>query len=184
MFYDDFSDPNSGWYTNETSTHKFSYQDGEYEAIHKVTWQTSSVGAPFSGAEHYSVEVDIRVINDGEGSFGIFFGRRNGWENYYLFRINDIQNYQLLEIEGDDWMTLIDWTYSDRIKKPSAVNHLLIKRRGSLIELYANGYLLTSLNDSTNLGNQTMGLHAATFGSGVPLIVRYDNFTVRQLTPP
>jgi hypothetical protein len=180
LYFDDFSDPTSGWFTGDNNDTRWSYQDGEYEMlIRNANWWAGAT-APIGGLTSYSIEADMRGYSSSTNVHGLIFGLVD-WDHFYIFAIypND-QNYAVLRCSPLDYVYIVDWTYSPYINSSNASNRLKVERNGGQIVVYANDHLLTTVNDGTYTGSLNVGLFARA-GDNVPFAVRYDNFRVRQL---
>lgn len=72
LFYDNFSNPASGWIDRKTDYGEFAYVDGEFRVLlHKPDFNTYSI-LPGHKFDNMSVEVDARLVaGPADGVFGI-----------------------------------------------------------------------------------------------------------------
>jgi hypothetical protein len=169
-FFDDFSDPASGWLGHGT------YQNGELE-IQLTTVAngfTSSV-APCQVPADYSIQAEMRLASGSvvEAGYGLYIDSRNNV--YCCFRVRpDTQQYQVFKLtDGSVWENLINWTNSSYINA-SSTNILKVIKNGNQAALYINGNLVNTITIDF-ISDPLVGLHASSFGN-LPVITRFDNF--------
>ena len=179
LYFDDFSDPNSGWYVGETNTAKYAYVDGEYQILVKIENGSTVLHAPTVRCADCSVEVEARLATAGVAAYGLQFAASD--DNYYLFRVSHSQQYELWKVIGGTWEQLVGWTSSAHINAGQAMNRLRVVHNGADIVLYANDQHLTTLSDDSLSGEGLLGVHARTWSSE-NVDVRFDNFTVSSVT--
>jgi hypothetical protein len=178
-YFDDFSNPNSGWYIGDEGDFRFSYQNGEYEILIRNIYESASAAviAPIDGVSDCSVEADMRRHAGSGGYYGLIFSMMD-WDRFYVFIVDpDTREYSVWRNDPTDWTSVIGGTYSSYINSSTATNHLKVERKGGQITVYANGHLLTSTNDDTYTAGLYVGLYAET-ASYTTLAVRFDNFRV------
>jgi uncharacterized repeat protein (TIGR01451 family) len=173
-YFDNFSNPASGWPTGDTGNTLFEYKDGEYRILVRPTNWGAGV-YPGYQAEDYALTVDVRNPKAAWGSYGLAFGILQDWNGYYGF-----------EIYPDGWFTyyyaytngyiLINEGYSSAIIQGNGPNHVKVFHQGGLTELYANGQLLYQDHDHGS-SSAYLGVLAFTANKS-NLDIRYDNFTV------
>lgn len=125
-FFDDFSDPSSGWYTGEDSEGKFEYVNGEYSVLVKPENYYWLLGAPACDQLSYTAEVDVRWAGNTGASYGLIFAIQGDFEKLYSFEVNsDYQEWILYSYESGTW---IDQFYSSSpaIHPGWETNHLKI----------------------------------------------------------
>jgi hypothetical protein len=179
LYYDNFSDPNSGWPTFDSASSLAEYSNGEYRLLMRSSDGFVAVRSGFKAVD-YRVSVDLRNVTGVEGSYGILFVAKPDWSGWYSLEIfpdgwfgiyryypNDNQ-YIWVELEAD---------YSPAIHQGMQSNNISVERNGSAITAYANGQFLITINDSNLTGEGYLGLINFTFGQG-DVDIRYDNFTV------
>jgi hypothetical protein len=180
LFFDNFGDPNSGWYTAENEGWKVGYLDGEYQMLLKKTEWGGMVTPDLVLPEDFYIEVDARQASGNLSSYGLMFGIQYigaAYEGYQLI-VYPAAGVYVLEKRNTDasWMLLIDWTYSAAIGQGMATNHLRVDRIGTLVDIYINGTLVTTFADGSFTGaGRDAGIRAYSYDS-VPVDVRFDNF--------
>lgn len=88
--------------------------------------------------DDFVLETKVRWIDGSKNAqFGIIFGRDDD-DNYYAFKITANGEYELSKYYGGYKSSMIDKTYSGRIKKGTETNTLRIKKEGYSVYLYVN----------------------------------------------
>ncbi len=195
QFFDDFSDPNSGWpvgpvVLNSQQLGSTNYVNGEY-LIHS---DAAGAGylfrplAPAPGYENYEVEAEMRFdVPTADGLVGLIFGaiiQGSEVPRYYLFEIEpEAQEFRLIRRENATSITIVDYTPSAAINQGTAVNHLSVLRSGAEITLVVNGTTLGTWSDSGITGPGYTGL-ALRVRSSVPQAnASFDNFYLYACLP-
>lgn len=181
LYFDDFSNPASGWLTGTGQHITLSYQSNEYEIEIFESWWWGASAPPLGDISIYSVESEARLHTGSEGMYGVIFDRLN-WENYYVFIVlPNSRAYAVLRYDDANWIDIIPITSSTAINFGSAVNQLKVERAGDKIAVYANNQLLATTNDNTFTGTfSEVGLFAQTLNEE-PIEARFDNFVVKQI---
>ena len=187
IFGDDFSDPDSGWYTGNGVV-SWNYVSGEYEIALNAANLQAAATAPMPSVTDMSVEAALRVTQGSGVGYGLVFGYQSG-NAYYAFYVKPgSQNYALFrrDVDGGNPSGGVNVALlagsSAAIHTGSASNHLQVRRVGSQIDLYVNDQWVNGTSDSTYLASSPAGLFAST-GSSAPAVVRADNFAVYEATP-
>ena len=182
VYFDDFSNPGSGWYIDEWPGEiKWSYQNGEYEILLYNAYWWGGALSPAGGLTSYSVEADMRChIGSTTCGYGLIFGLVD-WGHFYVFIVDPgYREYSIWRYAYPNWVKLVDWTSSPHINPLGATNHLMVVRNGGYIAAYVNRQFLATANDSTYMGSLGTGLYAESY-ENAPVAVRYDNFKIRRL---
>jgi hypothetical protein len=180
---DSFDSNVNGWFTgaweNDYLSSDRSIVDGKYRwdltAKRGFIWY----GYPDTpGLADFSVSVDGQCVEGpAQKEYGLVFRVRDG--NYYVFRIDDVnQKYQLYLFYEKDWTTLIDWTLSYAIR-PEEVNHITVVGKGSQFTFYINGTYIDQASDAT-LANGKVGVLMGLSNSGDKAVIEFDNFELRS----
>jgi hypothetical protein len=183
-FFDNFSDPNSGWPVSDTSTALREYRDGEYRILSKQSGFLFLSKSPACDHYNYFVDVDARWVTTTGNSYGLLFGVVSDFSQYYLFDMNtDVQQYRLLRRNaGGGFTTIAGPTPSSAIKAGLATNHLQARRLGSQITLYVNGTWLGDWTDGMIGGRTGTGVVASAYSVMPSADARFDNFAM--VAPP
>ncbi len=180
IFFDDFDDPDSGWPIDDSGDVKQSYQDGEYEILIRPEDFWGGSVPPLLDISNYSVDAEMRIPNGSAGFYGLIFDRAD-WNHFYIFVISPSSQIYAVLRHDPAWVLLTPFTPSSAIESGSATNHLRVDRTGDQITVYVNDQLLTSLSDNTHSGSSNeVGLFAQS-STSVPVVMRFDNFTVSYL---
>jgi hypothetical protein len=182
-YFDDFSNPSSGWMSVDDSEATIRYLAGEYQILLKNpdSWWfvTPDLVLPYN----YRIEVDVRQLSTARANYGMIFGARfvGGMEYYQFLVYPPTQEYFLERRDlNDAWTTLIDWTVNAAINVDTP-NHLRVDRVGSLIRLYINSVQVNTAADAsfTSSGRDA---GVVTFShADAPVDTRFDNFSATCL---
>lgn len=179
-YYDDFSDPNSGWPELEDTDRLLEYKDEEYRILVKNTdiWGGASPGIQVSD---YIVTVDVRNVSGVDGSYGIIFQLADDWSTFYTFEIFPDGYYSLWRFEAKKkgWK-LLEYQFSEHIKQSTDRNEIQVVRSGDLIRTYANQQLVVEMTESSFTGVDSVGLITSSYDD-INVDARFDNFAVNPL---
>lgn len=183
-FYDDFSDPGSGWYVGAGSGWSIGYLNGEYQILltENNTWAWGSPVRPLPN--NYRIEVDARLTSNNAASYGLLFGSDEQTGTGYEFAVFPMeQAYVIVRYDpGGAWEVLEDEDYNPVIHAGTATNRLGIDRIGSSIHAYVNGVLVATWDDDSYTGTGlTYGLLANSYDEGA-IDARFDNFSACPTT--
>ncbi|MBN1630466.1 MAG: hypothetical protein JW990_11925 [Thermoleophilia bacterium] len=177
LFFDDFSDPSSGWFVGDEGGVSFSYQEGEYEAdVHQAHTGVSAESPLSSLSGEFALEADMRLSAGTNIEYGIGWG---GLWGFYTFRVcPGTQDYRLLLCSGG-CATLADGS-SLAISPAGGSNLLRMEHVNDSIDVYVNGQLLGS---AAAVADASFGGHAWVEVQSIdaPATARFDNFTVWRL---
>ena len=175
LYFDDFSDPNSGWSTGQWEWGSLGYQDGEYE-VNLYDVGGATIGAPINSLPGgFSSEADMRLLSGATPAYGLMLHTDQDTE--YNFKIHPVeQEYMLWYWDGSQW-NLLAGGPSGAINPGNAHNHLKIEWTGDELAVYVNGQFLASVSTAA-YGSASQGI---VFHDG-PAIARYDNYEVRSLS--
>jgi hypothetical protein len=183
-YFDDFSNPASGWEVTDSESAKTEYVNGEFRILLKQ--YGFKIAHPNTcPRENYSVEADLRFFNGIGTGLGIIFGASSkNFDRFYAVFV--LPNESLFEVGRADSVNsyvLISETFSSVVAPGGSVNHIKIARQGSSISVYINVIKMWTLHDSNITGMTYCGLIvAATEGEGSLPDARFDNFRVLNLT--
>jgi Tol biopolymer transport system component len=180
LYQDDFSNPESGWPQGQDVDSGYQYIHGEYNiTVKNANW--SAAASPGFQAEDYVVSVDVRTAGNVYGTYGLVFGLAENWSRLYTFEIDPEGYFGIWRFIDSEGWNLLYVDSSPYINNADGINHLKVKRDGTIIEVHANGHLLTTITDGSFLGLSSSGLIATTYDQE-NLNVFYDNFTVSSAT--
>ncbi len=178
-FFDDFSDPTSGWPVGEDGYVRSEYLNGEYRILTKQAGYLYLFKAPTCGRQDYVVEVDVRWVGSPGSSYGLVFGITANFDQYYLFDMNtDYRQFRLLRRDSGGFTAIVPPTGSMAINGGTANNHLRVTRNGGQMTLEVNGVVLGIWNDSAVVGATGAGIVSSPYSSNPSSDARFDNFSV------
>jgi hypothetical protein len=128
----------------------------------------------------FHLQVYVRQIDGPTGSYGIHFRQQSLDSDFYRFAINREGQYQLLKKLGDEWITLVPWTFSAHLGQGASWNRLEVVALGAQIQIYANGWLLETITDAS-LDKGYLLLFAES-GDRPGVHVHFDDFRVLSTT--
>lgn len=181
-FFDDFSNPASGWYVGEDKYAKWEYLDGEYRILSKNDGYFYWSDPPTCARENYTVEVDARWVGDTGNSYGILIGNNTDFDQMYSFEVNtDFQDYSLYYWDGFNWETIVPLTVSPYINVGTASNHLKVTRNGNQITFEVNGNVLGTWAGGNITGPTYTGIMSDPYNGYPNTDARFDNFQITNI---
>jgi len=175
LYFDNFSNPSSGWPILQNQYLGYEYLGGEYRILvkNRLLWAAASPG--FKASE-FAVVVGVRNVNGTSGSYGVIFGLSNDWSQLYSFEISPSGEYALWRKSSTSWLHLA-YGQTGFIHPGSDSNQIMIERKAGQILAYINGQLLNILKEDNYTGMRAVGLAAA--ATNQPNVdIRFDNFTL------
>lgn len=181
-FFDDFSNPASGWPVGEDDLVRSEYLGGEYRVLSKNGDYIYLFRSPSCDRANYMVEADARWVDAPGLSYGIVFGITSGFGQYYLFDVSaDFRDFLLARRDPSGFTLIMPPTFSSAINGGNASNHLKVTRNGSQITLEVNGTLLGAWFDGGIGGSTGAGIYSNPY-TGPPISdARFDNFSMASL---
>jgi len=180
VFSDDFSDTGSGWDQGVDEDSEWGYRDGEYRIlVTKPKWVVWLKPGTSYDIANLALSVEAHsVAGTDDNEYGVIFRYVDG-DNFYMFTISSDGQYHMQMQLNNEWVTLKPWTKSNLIHQGQATNLIRIEARGTELQCYVNGELLTIVDDATfTSGN--VGLVVGTFDEG-GVEARFDSFSARSL---
>ena len=177
LYSDNFSDPESGWWTLDDSWATFRYVDGEYEMKFYSGGSGASSWAPTAPLPGgFSIEADVRMMSLTYARYGLMMYTSGDTAYYYV--VDPLSPYYQVQFwDGDEWQELAYGT-SGAIHIGTGTNHLKMAWTGSHLLLYANDqYLATVATNAYDDAWQGVFL----WSNAYPVAARFDNFAVRDL---
>lgn len=176
IFEDDFSNPNSGWYTSNTSKGIAAYEAGE------LTIEVMAPDYVIWSEVEYSLDemvmvVDARVIQGvGDADFGFVCGIQDN-DNFTVLEVSEDGYFSIWKYQAGEFISLVDWTYSDEVAAGGP--YVMAAYCGSDgLALALDGVLLAEVVDPDFVpGN--IGLLGGTFEK-TGFKVGFDNFFLMQ----
>jgi hypothetical protein len=141
------------WYTFQDEFIRFQSVGNKlemttFEANKRNGWAL----APKLVSNKFYVEMTATFGNACKGAdhYGLMLSPESSADRGYLFGISCEGKYVLWKWDGTSMTTLVKWTASKGIQDgANKTNRIGIKGEGNKISLYANGNLLTELNDKS-----------------------------------
>jgi hypothetical protein len=187
FFTDDFSNPDSGWPTQDNSIALIDYRDGEYRMQARSYSLLLSL-APSNAYQNYDTASDMRwATTVTDGVYGLVFGATPSTSDpsvlldYYTFLVFvDREEYRLLYFDrvNDTREVIIDYTKANPIRQDGSANRLKIERDGSTITGYINSIEIFTRNHGNTNTPTHVGLIQAPFSPDTGNDARFDNFIV------
>jgi hypothetical protein len=183
LYFDDFSDPSSGWPTGDNGNIMVKYSSGEYQMLVRKVFSSVGVRPDFVILDNspYTLTVDVTNNFGIPGSYGLVFDLSWDWFYFNTFEITQDGYYYFYRVtNSDDWEILAEgWT--PHINTGAAKNTLKVARNGYDFHLYINSEHILTITQDSYSGTRHVGLFASTFGDG-NLDLTFDNFAVYPLT--
>lgn len=177
-YFDDFSDPTSGWLVANDYYAYANYYQGEYRVVSKWPGYLYLFLAPTDTRINYAIEVDARWVGATGAGYGILFGVKPGYSQFYFVLVNtDYKEFVVGRVLGDQLYEL-DYAFSDAIQAGNAVNHVRIERNGSEITVDINGRPATRFEDDLIQGHTEFGVLMMPYNGQFSADVRFDNYYV------
>jgi len=180
---------NEKFETNEVPLLKGSFKDqftsgSRFILDGKYRWDISVNDQPYFDVVYYRasfsdfyLSVDVQKPREFKDSgYGVMFRCPNSNEGY-AFYLTDNRKFSVLVKDYDEWLPLIDWTYSSAIK-PIDINRLVVIAEGTHFDFYINSEYVGDLTDSRFSAGK-VGL-AVGFEEGATGEYAFDNFELRQ----
>lgn len=128
-FFDDFSNPNSGFPILDTSTNTYQYINGEYQILNKTSSYLGAVSLGYK-LEEFKFEVSMRRVGSAKGFYGLVYWLDDTWSNYYLFMISpDTAEIFQLKYTTSAGFTLVSVTSpNSSVNLGNAINRVGIRQ--------------------------------------------------------
>lgn len=180
-FFDDFSNPFSGWPTGESNFVLAQYLNGEYRVQSKQPF-LFLFRSPACERDNYVVEADMRWDGTASSDIGLLFGIKAGFSQYYLIDIfTDSQAYGIYRRNTDGSFTSIGGGGPPNVRPGTQINHIKVTRSGGQIILELNGGYAGTWFDNTITGPTRTGLAMAPYEDAPIADARFDNFRVTTI---
>jgi hypothetical protein len=178
LFYDDFTNTNTGWDRFTSAEGTMDYDGSGYRFLVNAL-QTNFWSTPGKSFKDVRMEVDVaKLSGPDENRIGLLC--RFIENNYYFFMVSSDGYYTIGKYIGGNAIQLgqSEMQYNDSIHTGLAVNHLRADCRSDTLIFYVNGTPVAKAQDA-DLAEGDVGLLAGTFSQpGVDVL--FDNFVVLQ----
>ncbi len=177
LYFDDFSDPSSGWPSGETADGQMEYMDGQYQvSVAQPSFDLWTV----SGETYTDVQVEVDatpLMGSSMNRFGLLC-RYQGTEDFYFFIVTGDGYYAIGKVRDGERVLLGQemLNFSDAILQFNTQNHLRFDCAGDTLTGYVNSRALATVRDS-DFASGDAGILAGTFEQGGVDVV-FDNFVV------
>jgi hypothetical protein len=180
LFYDDFSDPNSGWDRVDESDYMTDYYENAYRMIENNDMKDIWANPDNLSFGDVTVEVDA-TKNGGpdDNDFGVIC-RYQDTDHFYYGIISSDGYFGIIKVtlDGSESVGRDYLEYSDLIIQGYATNHIRFDCIGDVLTLYVNGDKLDQQTDS-EYASGNVGLIVGTYNTpGTDIL--FDNFIVLQ----
>ena len=178
LFFDDFSDTNTGWDQVNESDYSTDYYQGAYRIFVNTASSDSWANPGDQMFDDVILEVDAtKIAGPNDNDFGMIC-RYNDTKNFYNAVISSDGYYGITKVSSGTSQVL-GWdqlVYRDLISQGETNNHIRFDCIGSELTLYVNGQQLDQqTDDEFTSGN--VGLIAGTYDTpGADIL--FDNFKV------
>lgn len=181
LFYDDFSNPASGWTEYRGAEYDHFYKDGEWHMrVTKLNFTGNAWMLIRDQGARYRLQVRAwRLEGPDVNSYGLIFGGQND-TNYYAYRISDSGSYQIVKWVDGRSQELVPWTKTPLVNK-GASNLLGLVVDGPQIVACLNGMQLNTVIDPA-LKSGRVGMTDGAYDA--PVHIHFDEFGVWKLEGP
>ena len=180
LYFDDFSDPQSGWWVGEDESGKAFYSDGKYHLL----MYKGDMGNCANTNETYSdgvINLEIQHLSgDQESEAGIIF-RDNENGNGYVFLLTRDGNFHLEKYVNNSPTSLLQVNNSDRILVGTRTNKITISMHNRNFYFFINDTHIGSVEDSS-FSSGDVGLCVFP-GASSDAEYAFDNFVVYKYDP-
>jgi hypothetical protein len=178
LFFDDFSDSNSGWDRVDETDYSTNYYQNAYRIVVNATRYDSWANPGEHVFKDISIDADA-TKNGGpdDNDFGVLC-RYVSSTQYYYGVISSDGYFGIIKSTNDSSNILgrNNLEYSDWINQGSSTNHIRFDCVGDVLSLYVNGQLVDQQTD-TDYSSGNVGLIAGTYDTpGTDIL--FDNFSV------
>ena len=178
-FFDDFSNPRSGWPVEVTNLVKSEYLNGEYRVFTKNPDFFYLFLSPACARDYYKVVVDARWVDEPGAILGILFASSEEFEEFYFFFVNtDFQVYSIVKVDGENDIDIVPLTGSDAINVGGETNRLEIHWEKDRIKAVVNDIELGEWPVSGQLKPSFAGVFAGSYIDQNQSDARFDNFSI------
>jgi hypothetical protein len=177
VYFDDFSDPNSGWYVGDESYGTFAYTGGEYQLYVKGSGAMWSWPGVTMSDGVLAAALRFATSGDDYDFGGLMFGKGSGVDDYYVFGVYRDGYSELLRHDHvGGWNVLAEGWAAGFAPYPAS-NRLKILRSGSTISAYVNDQPVATVTDSTYTGWRYVGVYAGT-NTAANADIRFDDYGI------
>lgn len=184
IFFDDFSNPDSGWdmWSTENTSGEFNKEEFVFKFYKYGTWSWAlTPGRHLSNLSDYNVQ--FTASNPKKSpflKFGICCNYKND-KNTYVLAIATNGYYNITKHKNGSvvFLTKQDWVYSDKIPKQAKSYVFSAVSTNGDISLYVNGNKIVNVHDET-YPSGAIKLYGGYFGHETGEL-RFDNFEIKKI---
>jgi hypothetical protein len=180
-FFDDFSNPASGWFVGEDNTLLAEYLGGEYHVVVKKKNSSSIINAPTCKRQNYTVEVDAHWDGVMGATYGLMLGTMENPRRFYTFEVNTASQEFTVYSYGPGGWDLIVTQPSEAILEGAATNHLKVTHRGGEFTAVIGTTEVYNWIDTTKPGEKGLGLIIISNPNDANTEAHFDNFSVTNI---
>lgn len=181
FFQDDFSNASSGWPAVRTGEGITDYQDGMYRIFVNVDNNDYFANPGLSLQRDVRIEVDAtKAAGSDDNDFGLLCRYQDN-NNFYQFVVSSdgfvgIVKYVDGAMQNLDGQTLLE---SAAVHTGNSQNHIRADCLKDTLTLFVNGQQVSTVKDTTFMGNGDVGVFAGTYDTPGTDIY-FDNFIVTR----
>jgi hypothetical protein len=177
-WYDDFSDPTSGWHAEVDAGAEVGYHDG---ALRILVQEANLLAWAFGGHDFsdFCLAVDAtQVAGPNDNEYGVLV-RIQDRGRLYRFSVSGDGYYEVTKHAGGEWERMTaEWVAAEAIHTGAATNHLKVVCQGSAMTFLVNGQQLAQVEDA-DYRRGDIGLYAGAFYEpGVE--IHFDNLSITE----
>jgi len=180
-YFDNFSNPASGWFVGEDNTLLAEYLGGEYRVVIKKTNSSSIIDAPTCKRQDYTVEVDAHWAGVMGVTYGLMLGTMESPRRFYTFEVNAASQDFTVYSYGPGGWDLIETQHSEAIDEGAATNTLKVTHQGGEFTAVINRTEVYTWEDTTDPGEKGLGLIIISNPDEVNTEAHFDNFSVSNI---
>ena len=180
-YFDDFSDPTSGWEVGDYDFGTVGYEGGVY-AVTSTDNGIDMWGVAYQSFEDVEITVQARQVSgptNNNNGYGV--ACRVGQGSIitgYFFRISGDGFFAIFREGEDSSIELVPWTESDSVRMGNDVNRIGAVCSGEELSLYINGRLAASVQDNV-FRSGDVALSAVSFEDEATEI-HFDDFELKR----
>lgn len=179
LFSDDFESNSTGWEVGNYETGTVGYGSGVYVVTANGQGDTMW-GVANRSFDNVAIRVEARQIrapSNDNNDYGVICRLQADGTGYFLLISGD-GFYSILRADENDFVPLIDWDESDKIRQGNSTNEIFAVCDGATLSLYVNGDLVASATDFTYRSGD-IALTATSYEDAMTE-VHFDNLKVTR----
>lgn len=164
-FEEEFDDRSGGWIEKDAEDRRIWIDEGEYHISIETADRVTTSAHLRNRCGDFVLAAVARQVSDLSGFYGLVF-RYQDTDNFYHFVISDDGRYRIRKQLDDEWVDIVEWTFSSAINQGQAENTLMVACVGDEISAWVNDQELTTVWDDS-FGDGFIGLTAGAWEPGV-----------------